>query len=414
MQDATKTALSEIGSGAGAPGGAACPACGGAHLEVFYKLGEKPTNSCILLESVEDADAYPTGRLDLAFCHDCGFIHNPHFEEEKTEYSGRYEETQGFSRTFSAFHKRLAEGLIEKHKLQGKTVLEIGCGKGEFLVLMAELAGATGIGVDPVVHLDRIDSEAAGRLTFHKEFYDADKHGGRPVDFVACKMTLEHIPNVHEFLSEIRRGLGDQREAVVFIQVPEAKRILREIAFEDIYYEHCSYFTPGSLARSFRAAGFDVQALNVEYGDQYLTIEARIAAADPAASPAPLAIEDDLAELKKRIAEFPARVAAKTAEWRRIVDEAAARGEKIVIWGSGSKAVAFLTTLGITDEIDSVVDINPYKRGAYMPRTKQMIVAPADLEEIKPDLVIVMNRIYEEEIRKDLLALGLEPALACL
>lgn len=394
--------------------GSTCPACGGAHLEVFYKLGEKPTNSCILLESLEDAGAYPTGQLDLAFCADCGFIHNPHFEEEKTEYSGRYEETQGFSRTFSAFHKNLAEGLIEKHDLHGKTVLEIGCGKGEFLVLMAELAGATGVGVDPVVHLDRIDSEAAERLTFHKEFYDADKHGGRPVDFVACKMTLEHIPNVHEFLSEIRRGLGDQREAVVFIQVPEAMRILREIAFEDIYYEHCSYFTPGSLARAFRAAGFDVHDLNVEYGDQYLTIEAKVAAADPAAAPAPLPIEDDLAELKQRIAEFPARVAAKTAEWRALIDAAKARGETIALWGSGSKAVAFLTTLGVADEIAAVVDINPYKRGAYMPRTEQQIVAPQDLAEIRPDLVIVMNRIYEDEIAKDLREIGLEPRLVCL
>ena len=410
MQDAMSPELAKSAMKADA----VCPACGGAHLQVFYALGDKPTNSCILLESLEDADGYPTGQLDLAFCSDCGFIHNPHFEEEKTEYSGRYEETQGFSRTFSSFHKRLAEGLIEKHALQGKTVLEIGCGKGEFLVLMAELAGATGVGVDPVVHLDRIDSEAADRLTFHKEFYDADKHGGRPVDFVACKMTLEHIPNVHEFLSEIRRGLGDQREAVVFIQVPEAMRILREVAFEDIYYEHCSYFTPGSLARAFRAAGFDVHDLNVEYGDQYLTIEAKVAASDPAQSPAPLPIEDDLSELKSFIAAFPDRVAAKIADWRGVVDAAVARGERVALWGSGSKAVAFLTTLGIEDEIHSVVDINPYKRGAFMPRTKQMIVAPEDLKEIRPDLVIAMNRIYENEIRKDLTAMGLSPRLICL
>jgi hypothetical protein len=29
---------------------------------------------------------------------------------------------------------------------------------------------------------------------------------------------------------------------------------LKEVAFWDIYYEHCSYFSPGSLAATFRRA----------------------------------------------------------------------------------------------------------------------------------------------------------------
>ncbi|MEM9724234.1 MAG: class I SAM-dependent methyltransferase [Pseudomonadota bacterium] len=411
-----KDAMDPGGTEAAAAGveGARCPGCGGDTLREFYALGAKPTNSCILLETQAEADAYAVGQLTLAFCDDCGFIFNPYFEAEKTEYSGRYEETQGFSRTFSNFHRKMAEDLIERHDLRGKDVLEIGCGKGEFLVLLAELGDNRGVGVDPVVHLDRIDSAAADRLTFHKEFYDAEKHGGRKVDLVACKMTLEHIADVHGFLTEIRKGLGDQRDTVVFMQVPEAMRILREVAFEDIFYEHCSYFTPGSLARAFRAAGFDVHALERTYGDQYLTIEARVAALDPADRPAPLPLEDDLDELRERVAAFPARVAAKIEEWRGLVERAHAAGERVVMWGSGSKAVAFLTTLGVEDKVHSVVDINPHKRGAYMPRTRQMIVAPEDLKEIRPDLVIIMNRIYEEEIGKDLADLGLAPRLVSL
>ena len=86
-------------------------------------------------------------------------------------------------------------------------------------------------------------------------------------------MTLEHIPQPQPFIEAatetVRRPAG-----VVFIQVPESLRILRSCAFEDIYYEHCSYFTAGSLGRLLEASGFAVARVDVEYGDQYLTVEA--------------------------------------------------------------------------------------------------------------------------------------------
>lgn len=401
-----------------APARGCCPACNSSRLTSFYRLSAMPTNSCILLDDAASAEAYPTGEIELVCCDDCGFIHNRAFDAGLTEYSGRYEETQGFSPTFSAFHRRLAEGLVEKHDLRGKRILEIGCGEGDFLVLLAEIGGNAGVGVDPIIHPDRIDSPVKDRLTFHKEFYDADKHGGEAVDFVACKMTLEHIEDVRAFLTEIRRGLGEQRDAVVFFQVPETLRILREAAFEDVHYEHCSYFTPGSLARAFREAGFEVRALATEYADQYLTIEARVAPVSDEATPSQttplLPLEDDLAEIKSRVAEFPDRVAEVIADRRALVADAHAAGERIVIWGSGSKAVAFIAALGVGDMIHSVVDINPYKHGAHMPKSAQRIVSPQDLTDIKPDLVIVMNRIYEAEIKKDLSALGLEPRVICL
>ena len=56
--------------------------------------------------------------------------------------------------------------------------------------------------------------------------------------------------------------------------VPRIKG-LREAAFWDVYYEHCSYFSTGSLARLFRAAKFDLLELGRDYGDQYLLLAAR-------------------------------------------------------------------------------------------------------------------------------------------
>jgi hypothetical protein len=86
----------------------------------------------------------------------------------------------------------------------------------------------------------------------------------------------------------------------------------------------------------------------------------------------------------------------------------------VVLWGSGSKAVGYLTTLGLKDEIAAVVDINPHKHGRYLAGTGHEIVAPEALGHLRPDVVVVMNPIYVEEIRDDLQRRGLSPELTAL
>lgn len=392
--------------------GCLCPACGQAQMRVFHEASDVPTNSCILLSTEEEARAYPRGDIKLGVCESCGFVFNTAFDIAKTEYSGRYEETQAYSGTFNKFHTALAERLIKKHGLYEKDVLEIGCGKGEFIAMLADMGSNRGVGIDPGVDVSRIEGKAASQVKFIADFYN-ESYGDHKVDFLACKMTLEHIPEALEFVSVVRRGLGDQTDAIIFFQVPEAGRILGECAFEDVYYEHCAYFTPGSLARMFRQAGFAVDEVAIEYGDQYLTIEARPNPAGAAPS-APLAIEDSVPETLKLVEAFTAQFAKTLAKWKGVVDEATSRGETIVLWGSGSKAVSFLTTLNVGDDVKYVTDINPHRHNHYMPITAQRIVPPAELAEIKPDLVICLNRIYEDEIKADLEAMGLTPRVMSL
>ena len=326
-----------------------------------------------------------------------------------TEYSDRYEETQAFSGTFNAFHHDLADGLVQRHNLRGKHIAEVGCGKGEFLALLCDLGGNTGLGIDPGADPERLEGVSTGQIELITDFFVPSMITRTP-DLLACKMTLEHIPAPLTFTRDMADGVAGQ-DTVLFLQVPEAIRIFEDVALEDIYYEHVNYFTAASLRYMTELAGFEVTSLETTYGEQYLTLEGRPRAAD---APAPQVDQAALAAFMETIASFEARANAFAAEWRARADAWKAEGKNIAIWGSGSKAVSFLSLLGEHGEIGQVVDINPRRQGHYMPRSGQKIIGPADLPASPPDVVVIMNRIYRDEIVRDLEKQGLSPEIICL
>ncbi|HHQ13887.1 MAG TPA: SAM-dependent methyltransferase, partial [Chromatiales bacterium] len=148
-----------------------CPTCGEGRMRVFFEIEDVPTNSCILLETEEAARAWPRGRVALAFCGECGFVLNVAFDPALTEYSERYEETQGFSPTFQKFHRQLATELVERHGLKHKKIVEIGCGKGEFLHLLCSIGENSGLGFDPAYIADREQPVTGSDVQFVADYF---------------------------------------------------------------------------------------------------------------------------------------------------------------------------------------------------------------------------------------------------
>lgn len=383
-----------------------CPSCGSSDVMMFYEVDNVPVHSVMLLPTREEAISYPTRDIDLGFCTTCGFIYNTLYDPNAHHYSEQYEETQGYSPTFNTFAKNLATHMIERYNLRNKKIIEIGCGKGEFLTLLCQLGDNHGIGIDPSYVRERSLSGYDERVSFINELY-TEKHTHLKCDFLCCKMTLEHIHNTGELIETVRKATHDTPDTTIFFQIPNVLRILEEAAFWDVYYEHCSYFSPGSLARLFRLHHFDMLDLWCDYGDQYLMIEAKPAAGNDTQH----AAEESINTLKTLVHDFPLKAYEKRDTWIRTVRDTYNEGKRVVLWGSGSKGVAFLTTLGIRDEITYTVDVNPNKHGTFMAGTGQEIVSPDFLVSYQPDLVVVMNPIYEEEIRHDLQQRGLSPRI---
>lgn len=382
---------------------AVCPSCGQAEVALFYQVAKVPTNSVLLLTSKKRAENFPAGSIDLSYCHACDHIFNASFDPQKTEYSGRYESTQGFSGTFNRFHERLARDLIDQFALNGKNIIEIGCGNGEFLKLLCEIGHNQGIGFDPAYQPGRVPIRPETQINFVADFY-SETYRDQPVDFLVCKMTLEHIYETGRFVKMIRQALDHNPNATLFLQVPNGRYVLQETAFWDVYYEHCSYFTAESLTRLLEQERFQVTSCWTDYNNQYLMTAAT--PADNHSRPRP---SKKRGLLHAAVDAFAEQALDAIDGWRQFIQSERQLGNKIVLWGGGSKAVAFLTTLKITDGIDCVVDINPHKAHTFLPGIGHEIVPPTDLVDRRPDTVVVMNPIYIPEITAALDEVGLTP-----
>lgn len=381
-----------------------CPSCGCKQVRLFYEASSVPVNSVLFLASREEALAFPTGDVRLGLCEECGFIYNTAFDSTLVEYSARCEESQGFSPFFRTWHESLARRLVDRYSLRGKSLVEIGCGKGEFLSLLCQLGDNRGIGFDPAYVPGRAAARSADRIQFIGDFYTEREHQIR-ADFLCCKMTLEHIADTAAFIRMVRSSLRDSPDACVFFQVPDVARILEEGAFWDIYYEHCSYFSVVSLARLFRAAGFDVLQAGREYRNQYVTIEARVGAE----AAAPPADARDLKHLRLLVESFATRASERIDQWRKRLWNYRSKGLKTVIWGAGSKGVTFVSAVSVPGSIRYAVDINPHMSAHYLAKTGIEVVKPSFLCDYRPDVVIIMNPIYSGEIVAELGDLGLVP-----
>lgn len=348
--------------------------------------------------SAEAARAGAKGDLHLRFCAQCGFIWNSRFEPARMEYTQRYDNALDFSPVFREFAQQLATRLIDTYGIRHRHVVEIGCGKGHFLTLLCELGDNRGTGFDPSYEGARMPSAHPDRITYIQDLYGEQytQHRG---DLICCRHVFEHIPEPVGFLSNVRRTIGDHRDAVVYFEVPNVRFILEQHSIWDIIYEHCNYFGRESLTYVFQQAGFEVLRLEETYRGQFLSLDARL-------NPDATMTDPGLGPLTRAVERFAEQVRRQTHAWQERLAQWQATQQRVVLWGGGAKAVSFLNLLGIGDAVPYVVDINPHKQGLHLAGTGQKVVAPAFLREYRPDQVILVNPIYREEVARTLSDLG--------
>ena len=404
-----------------------CPVCLASSTAEVLRISPVPIYCNVLHASREAALNAPRGDLALRFCPTCGHLFNAAFDPSLVEYQGDYENSLHFSPRFQAYAAELAASLVARHDLHGKRVTEIACGQGDFLHLLCTLGANRGLGFDPGHVPGRRDLGGGAEISFVQDYWS--EQSGWEADLVVCRHALEHLPQPGTLLAGLRRAIG-KRSTALYFEVPDARFTLDGLGIWDLIYEHCGYFTPSSLAAAFRRAGFALDSIESAFGGQFLGLHARptpppsgggLSGAGGTAHPTvnvmsfpfaaagpPGAMEPDLS---LRVERFAAAYHAKVANWRLRLDELRRQGRRTVLWGAGSKGVSFINTLDVGEAVAALVDLNPHKQGRFVPGTGHQVLTPAALAVHPPDVVIVLNPQYRDEIAADLAALDIQAEL---
>lgn len=213
------------------------------------------------------------------------------------------------------------------------------------------------------------------------------------MDLLVCKMTLEHLWQPLAIVEQFAQALA--ANGLLFIQVPRFEQAVVDGAYWDVYYEHCNYFSEASLTALCARAGLRPQRLWQEYRGQYvLGLFTRGDGALESASG--MALAD--------YRQFADGIGPAVDAWRRWFGEP---GRRAALWGGGSKAVSFLTHLGVPDAIEAAIDINPDKRNSYLPGSGLPVIGPEDAAGRDIEAVTLMNPVYREEVAAMLAEIGL-------
>nr|WP_314861105.1 class I SAM-dependent methyltransferase [uncultured Undibacterium sp.] len=307
----------------------------------------------------------PKGDIKLVQDLTTGLIFNASFDIELLAYDSDYQNEQACSDVFKE-HLKDVKSIIERH-FTGKSLVEVGCGKGYFLEYLRQHNFKI-TGVDPAYEGNSPDVVKA---VFEPGL-------GLTGDGVVLRHVLEHIPDPYEFLlsiSETNKGNG-----VIYIEVPCFDWICNHRAWFDIFYEHVNYFRLSDFHRMFE----NVYESGHIFGGQYLYV-----VADLSSLTKPLINSNNLIV-------FPIDFLSKIDRFAEL-----AKSGRSAIWGGASKGVIFSIYMQRAGAIvDCVIDINAAKQKKFMASSGLLISSPEDgMRMINTgDNLFVMNSNYFQEI----------------
>ncbi len=386
-------------------GSKTCPVCDSKKTSLCINLEDVPVYCNVLYSARESALEAPKGDIGLTFCDDCGHLFNGTFDSQKIDYSLEYENSLHYSARFQEYAEALAKDLVDRHDLHEKKIVEIACGKGDFLASVCQLGNNTGYGFDPSYEPDRHSDNAVKNISIVQDYY-SEKYADIKADLVCCRHALEHIESPKEFLNAVHATVTASNGSAVYFEVPNSLYTLRDMGIWDIIYEHCGYFCENSLARAFTETGFSVQRLNDSFGRQFLSIETTLADNQENTH-----ADIDMPSVRSYATAFEKKYVEKVDTWKDRLETYRKEGKRVSVWGAGSKGVTFLNALKVGNEIGNIVDLNVHKQGKFVPGTGHQVVSPMHLQEYQPDIVIVMNPIYTEEIAQSLKDMGVNAAM---
>lgn len=337
--------------------------------------------------------------LEVYQCSGCGLVQ---LSNAPVPYYREVIRASAVSEEMKDFRKKQFGDFVNRHSLQRKKIIEIGCGKGEFLSIMQEFA-AESYGLE-YSEESVAQCVKSGLKVFPGFVENADcKLSHSPFDAFFILNFLEHLPDPNAALQGIYNNLTD--DGIGLIEVPNFDMILHKKLFSEFIGDHLFYFTRETLSSTLLLNGFEIVDCKVEWYDYIISAIVhpvrnyqRKAGKVEGAKDTGVAKISNGAKKKTDLSDFQNHQAKLKNETEKYLS--LFKDKKVAIWGASHQALAIISLLNLSGRIEYVIDSAKFKQGKFTPATHIPIVAPDKLYSDPVDMVIVMAAGYSDEVVK--------------
>ena len=311
--------------------------------------------------------------LEVCQCAGCGLVQ---LSNIPVPYYREVIRASAVSEEMKDFRKKQFSRFVNEYSLQRKKIIEIGCGKGEFLSIMQQFIAET-YGLE--YSKESIAQCEKSGLKVSPGFIESGdyKLNGSPFDAFFILNFLEHLPDPNSVLQGIYHNLTEG--GIGLIEVPNFDMILQKKLFSEFTGDHLFYFTRETLNSTLWLNGFEIVDCKVEWYDYIISAVVK------------KKIKANLSDFHNSQVKLKNEVEGYLSLFKN---------KKIAIWGASHQALAIISLLNLAGKITYVIDSASFKQGKFTPATHIPIVAPEKLNSDPVDAVIVMAAGYSDEVAR--------------
>ncbi len=337
--------------------------------------------------------------LDLGICKNCNHLQLRKLVSKKILYDAKYYNRTGKShlslQAYDFFKKFIFKN---KRKYDLGNLMEIGCNDITMLKKFSKFSTKS-LGVDPIWRGKKVNFGKVKVLGKFVEDVNFKKDLNFKPDTIISTHNLEHIEDPLK-LFKVLSNLVDNN-GMIFIEVPDATTMIKNLRYDQIFHQHYHYFTLNSLKNLATKAGLKVidYDLNKKFWGGSLMV----------AMKKNKIIKNDIKK-KLNFDKIVMRNFKKFKKKYEKLKEKITESENLIAYGAGQMTPTFAYHLDSKfDEIKFFLDDDKSKNNTFYPGLKPKILYAKNknfnkdfsyLVTALDGVISIRNKLHKNKIHK--------------
>jgi SAM-dependent methyltransferase len=374
-----------------------CRVCDSTDLEPVLDLGEQPwCNHFLKPEEIGTEPRYP---LRLVYCHKCMTTQLDYTVKKEVMFAD-HTYLSGVTKSLSEHFRRVAVEIDSRmSRSRRENVLDIGSNDGtqlkHFQALGYDVLGVESSGPTAA------RANATGVPTVNAFFNsETAKAIGRRFAVINAAGVFFHLEELHSVADAVRECL--EPDGTFVVQFLYMKKIVENLAFDQIYHEHLLYYNLSNLSTLLNRHGLEIHDCYLApiHGGSMIAFASHADTREPSARFREYLAAEDVSGCNdvSTYHQFAKRVAAVKERDVAFLNDAARRGQRVYGMGAPVKGNTLLNYFGVgPDRISCLVEKNQLRKGLVSPGMHIPVVMEDELYA-SPDVYYVLAWNFKNEI----------------